>query len=754
MRRLALFAYAFAAAAFVSVSVAAGAGVWLLPVGGLLLIAAAALHRLRLPGWIRPILIGLAVGLIWCFGWHRLMLAPTEALHGHLAEAEATVAEYPTATASGERVIVRIGQVKAQLYLSGSSGLEPGQRIRFTARFSLTAEKTGEDYYLSLGVPLFAYAEGTPEVIGTAPAPWRFLPAKLGARLRQNLLAVFEEDTAPFLTALLTGERTALKADTFFYAMLQESGIVHCIAVSGMHLSFLVSFLFVLLGRGKPGSAVCIPVVFAFMAMTGFTASVVRAGIMQLAVCTATLLDREYDSRSALALALMLLTAWNPYSLLNVGLQLSFASTLGILLFCPSIAAGLPKLPKQLEKRRIPGAVLRYCRNTLAVSLSAMLLTAPITTAVFGQLSLLAPLTNLLILWALSLSFGLGLLAGLTQFISHGAATVIGFPAGLLVRYIAAVAKRVGRLPFASIYPDSGMMSLWLICAYGLVIAYRFLPGIAHRLRWFLCAALVTLLAFRSMGLLLDRQDEVCAAAVDVGQGQCMVFSTPGNTIVVDCGGSGSSNAGDLAARCLLHRGIRRIDALVLTHFHSDHANGVEELLRRVPTGLLVVPPTEAGDDTGEAILQLAAEMNIPVMTISDSVTELSWDDVKATIVPPLGGIGDNEQGLCVLLSKDNFEMLITGDASAATEQRLLERLRLPDIEVLAVGHHGSKNSTSQRLLETCAPDTALISVGRNGYGQPASETLRRLAAAGIRTYRTDENGTVEIRVRKQKGAA
>lgn len=754
MRRLALFAYAFSAAALVSVLI--GTPVWSFIAGAglLFLFVLAVVLRKQLPEWLHTILMGLAVGLVWCFLWNAWMLAPTEGLNGHRAEAEATVLEYPVETTYGESVMLRIGRVKARLYLDGPSGLIPGQRIRFTAKFSLTAEKTGEDYYLSLGVPLFAYGEGAPESIGTAKHPWRFWPAKLGARLQENIHAVFDGASAPFLTALLTGERAELKADTFFYAMLKESGVVHCIAISGMHLSFLVSFLYLMLGKGKHSSLICIPVILAFMAMTGFTASVVRAGVMQLAICAGMLLDREYDSHSALALALLLLTAWNPYCLLNTGLQLSFASTLGILLFAAPISKALPKLPKAIEKRRIPGIVIRYVRSSLSVSLSAMILTVPISVISFRQLAILGPVTNLLILWAVSLCFAFGLLAALTGFVSAGTAVIIGYPARILVRYIAAVVKFIGKLPFASLYPDGGMITAWIFCAYCLLLAFRFLPGIEHRLRSFLCAALVSLLAFRSMGLLLYRQDAVCAAVLDVGQGQCTVFSDRAYTVITDCGGSGSDNAGDTAARYLLSHGIQQADALVLTHFHSDHANGALELLRRIPVRLLVVPPVEDGDEAAETLLREAETLGIQVMTVSGSVTQLNWDTLTATIVPPLGGAGDNEQGLFALLAAGEFEMLVTGDASQATERRLLERLTLPDIEVLAVGHHGSRTSTSPQLLEAAAPDTAVISVGRNSYGLPNDETLYALTAADAAVYRTDENGTIEIRVRDRKGAS
>ena len=308
MRRLAVTAYSFSAAAFLLVFLrlglaallAAGAGILALVVPCVLLRKRRQLRRFLC--WILP---GLALA---CFGvalWDQLILRPAEQLVGDRTNLEATVLDYPLPAAYGESLTVRIGRVKCRLYLDDAAGLGPGQRIVVDGRLRLTEERTGESYYLSAGLPLFAYGKGEAEVVGLAKNQWRFLPAKLGKLLRDNIDAAVDDETAPFLTAILTGERSRLKADTFFYSMMREAGVLHCIAVSGMHLSFLVSFLAAVLGRGKHSSLVCIPVILLFMAVTGFTPSVVRAGIMQLAICLSVLLDREYDNHSALALALV-----------------------------------------------------------------------------------------------------------------------------------------------------------------------------------------------------------------------------------------------------------------------------------------------------------------------------------------------------------------------------------------------------------------------------------------------------------------
>lgn len=190
--------------------------------------------------------------------------------------------------------------------------------------------------------------------------------------------------------------------------------------------------------------------------------------------------------------------------------------------------------------------------------------------------------------------------------------------------------------------------------------------------------------------------------------------------------------------------GCRVLDYLILTHYDADHVNGVETLLARMEVDTLLVP--DVADDAGmqEAILSAAREAGTAVEFIRTE-TCCTLGESTLAIYPPLGTGEDNEQGLAILCSHEEWDLLITGDMDSATEELLVETYDLPDLEALVAGHHGSKNSSSWDMLRTLTPEIALISVGDNSYGHPTDEALRRIVLAGAKVYRTDLQGNIYI---------
>jgi competence protein ComEC len=196
-----------------------------------------------------------------------------------------------------------------------------------------------------------------------------------------------------------------------------------------------------------------------------------------------------------------------------------------------------------------------------------------------------------------------------------------------------------------------------------------------------------------------------------------------------------------LAAETLLSRGVFSLDGLIVTHYDTDHAGGVEYFMTRMPVKQVYLPPTE--DNSYKPGIESVATYAVPIT----QDTQISWADCKLIIFSPVLSSSDNESGICVLFESETYDILITGDLSTLGEMLLLTQKQLPDVDILVVGHHGSKHSTSEQLLEAVKPEYAFISVGKgNSYGHPADETLRRLEDYECIIKRTDLDGHIHFR--------
>ena len=747
MRKLCWFALPFCSAAF-----AACLGLpFLIPIG----VAFAALGLLagclkRLPVCLAC--LGIAISLLWFQGYSALYRAPALELAGQTADFSATVTSFPQETSIGSfRVEARLHLAelpdpKIILY-TGSSGTDllPGDQIAGAARFRSADIVRGESvsYYEVKGIYLQGSTTGVLTCARPAQPPLRVWPVCIAQAIKDSVQTIFPADVSALMTALLTGDKANLSDSV--YTALQRSGTAHIVAVSGLHLSFFAGFLALFFRRrSKLGAALTILLVLLFAAVTGFTPSVVRAAVMITMTMLAPLLGRESDPPTTLSTALFLLVACNPYSIQSVSLQLSFASVAGIHWVSGPLHRAITRsldsggsLPSKLWSK--------FCRTLSAntsLTIGALLLTTPLTAWYFGTVSLISPVTNLLVLWAVSLAFAPGLILTLLGIAFPALSAVLTFPITLLTRYVLWVTRALGSLSFSSLSMNSIYLCAWLVLVYVMVLIillrrYRrpILP---------VCSAIIALCA----ALILSRASllspPLSITMLDVGQGQSILLCSGGRTALIDCGGS-KDNAGDIAADHLQSLGISRLDLLVLTHCHNDHANGVPELFARLDITCLILPDLQNDQSPYRTeILSLAREAGTSVTLLDDNRT-LSFGKSQLNLYAPLGGGETNEEGLFVMATCEDFDFLITGDANTFVESLLLKYGALPDIEVLAAGHHGSKNSTSELLLDTVKPETCLISVGYNTYGHPADQTLSRLAERDIDIYRTDRMGHLTI---------
>lgn len=700
---------------------------------------------------------GLCAGFLWTGCYTALVRTPAHALaQGKAALYTATVLDYPTRTRVGASLPVELAgpdgrRHRVLLYLGGADEpLCPGDVVEVPLRLSPSNFIRGEriDYNDARGVSLIGYPEGEICVLSHPDRPpLRFLPQRAAHALKEAITGVFPRDVAPFLLALTTGDKGELPDG--LYAAFRRSGVAHVVAVSGLHVGFLIGVLSALFGRrSRLTFGLGTGLILFFVLLTGASPSALRAALMLFCVLLAPLTGREEDRPTTFTAILALLLLLNPYAAAGVSLQLSFAAVAGIDTLTPILygrwVKALPRGKGRLSKLLLAGA--RWAMGTLAVTLGALVFTAPLTALHFRTLSLVGPLTNLLVMWLVPLLFVGALLLGAVGVFFPALVLPFARLLALPARWVMGVVEAMARLPLASLSLDIPLFLAWAVAAYGMVLLWLFFRGRVRPALPLSALALtfcLTLLAH----ILPVYTAGLTVAALDVGQGASTLLFSGGSAVLVDCGGSGAEDAGDVAADYLQCLGRSRLDLLVLTHYHADHAGGVPQLLSRVEVDQILMPDVEPDAPLRREITELAEERGIAVTLLAEDAA-LNVGGATLTLFAPLGDGGANEEGLSLLCTRGDFDALITGDMNAVVEEILVREKALPDIELLLVGHHGSRKSTSEALLLATRPEQAVISCGYNTYGHPNGETLARLGAAGCDIYRTDRMGTVTVTIR------
>lgn len=754
MRVLATIGFSFSAGVFLA-ALLPWNGWQLYAAGGVLLLALAWLFAARKQKYFRRgllILLPLAVSLAYFAGYDHLVRQPIEDRCGAASDFAATVCDWPQATERGARVTVELeGYHRARAVLYGEAELlaaRPGDTVTGTAQWQSAAHFDSDDvtHFNARGVYALLYGREDVRLSAGDGDALRWLPQRAGKAFREKVAAIWDDPrVSGFLTAELTGDKSAM--DDGDYLAMQETGLAHLFAVSGLHCAFLVTLLALLISRRQRLlCAVTIPLLLFYMVMVGMSPSVVRACIMQIFLLIAPLFRRGSDPLTSLAAALLVILLCNPFAAASVSLQLSFSATLGMVLLSPRLYKLLTGWYK--GKCRPLRTALCFVAANLSATLSAVVFTAPLTAWYFRIFVLVAPLSSLLAVPAAGWSFMAAFVTVLLGFVWLPLASLLGWISWALVRYILWIANGMMSWRYHAVYFTNPYLIYWLLFLYAAFIGCAATPD--GKRKYLLASALSVLTL--TAAIWVNRQDYqygvLTALTLDVGQGESVILTSGGETALVDCGSSNSyKDPGGLAADTLHSMGVRELSAVVVTHYHADHTNGLYEVLRRIPVQTVYLPDIEDEYGVRERLVSLAEEKGAQVTYVTKETADTLGDTVL-TIYPPVQSGGDlNELGLTALASAGDFDLLITGDMSGSTEKKLVETYALPDIEVLVVSHHGSRYSSNIRFLKSVTPEAAVISVGDNNYGHPSEETLQRLLAVGADIWRTDQQGTIRITV-------
>ena len=750
--------------ATVGFSFAAGLFLTLLPWDGWQLYAAGALALASLlwallgrgtPHFRRVLLVllPLTFSLLYFTAYRALVRQPVQALCGGEHDFSAVVCDWPEATEHGAKVTVRLrGLPGAKAVYYGDEdllSLRPGDALSGTAWWNDVAAIGDGDLrqFSSRSVYALLYHRDTLTVQPAPDMPLGYAPQYAAKALRDKLAQLWDDPSVlGFLTAELTGDKSLLPESD--YVAMQETGLAHIFAVSGLHCAFLVTLLSLLIPptRRRALCAAASAVLLFYMLLTGLSPSVARACVMQLFLLSAPLFRRGSDPLTSLAAALTVILLVNPYAVGSVSLQLSFAATLGMVLLSGRLYKSFTGWYR--GRNRAVKTALSFLAANLAATLGALVFTAPLTAYYFNILSLVAPLAGLLAVPAAGYAFMSAFVSALLGFVWTPLGHLAGYVPLLLVKYILWAAHLLLAVPYHAVYFTNVYLRVWLLYVYAAFLGCAVTPDGKRKYALASALTVLTLAACLWLNSRWQQYGAFRAAVLDVGQGESVALSSGSEAALVDCGSSNSYvDAGSVAADALQSAGIRRLSAVIVTHYHADHTNGLTEVLTRLPVDTLYLPDIDDEYGVRDRLVSLAEQQGVTVVFVTEP-TRIALGEAVLTVYPPLLTTGDlNEQGLTALASAGDFDLLITGDMAGQTEQLLAQTYPLPDVEVLVVSHHGSRYSSDESFLRAVTPDNAVISVGDNRYGHPAEETLRRLQAVGAAVWRTDQQGSIRITI-------
>jgi len=567
-------------------------------------------------------------------------------------------------------------------------------------------------------------------------------------RLSRYICENFHRDSASFIAAITTGMRTSM--DEELRDAFNITGLAHILSISGTHFGLFSVFLFTLfrlsmralpyrilqrmtifLTPPQASALLCTPFMLAYLGLSGGSIPAVRSFIMISLFLLGLLIGRRGFWLNSLLFAAFLLALWEPEVILDLSFQLSFLAVLFIGFFVEGMKG------KKEEKREEgkEGRILRYLKNALLLTLSATIGTAPLVAYHFHYFSLISPLSNLLV--SPLIGFVLIPLSVVSAFLFLITGNYVFTPmVSALSDFSISIVRLLSHIPYAGIKVSAFPIIIVLLFFAGFLV--YFLSG---KNRYALVIPLVPIVFY--LFLSIFEKKELTFTFLDVGQGDSFVVELPdGKTIVIDTGRTGRETASFLR-----YKGKKTIDAIVLSHIHTDHTGGLAYLLKKFrvkeiwDNGRLIYPEEFIDDakikhrvlDRGDVVEGKGYSMYV-FHPYPGFYTMYGSDNVVV-----------NNDSVVLKIKGRNKSFLFTGDIEEEAEEDIVHLGRWLKSDVIKIPHQGSRSSAYKPFLEVISPQIAVISVGRdNPFGHPHQEMLEALN--GSKIFRTDLDGAIKLR--------
>lgn len=639
---------------------------------------------------------------------------------------------------NGARALVRLW-----LPASGAS-LLCGDTVAVSGALKAPAEASAERFWAGGMAGTLTADEGGVRKARKADgvAAWR----------RQALEAIGQQGGSgcEVLQALVCGYRVPIQ-ESGLYEQFKAVGLAHIVAVSGAHLS-IVSMLVALGLRAlrvpfKVSGALMGLFLLGYVLFAGVPVSALRAALMAASGVVALMAGRRGSALSALGLCLVVFIGLSPFCALSVSFALSAASTLGIVLFAPLIASWVPAASRPVRE---------YLVGPLAMTGAAGVAVLPYGAALFSQVPLLGPVAGAATapLFALGCTTAFACVVGaLAVPPASGALLAV---AQLAVAPLQAVVGALARLPATCLPADVEAAPMVLLSLATGAVLWAWWPRMTARGAAGAASVVAILLAAALVVPGAWWRDEI--VMLDVGQGDALLIRSQGRSLLVDTG-----NQDARLKEALARQGVRHLDAVAVTHGDDDHCGSLDALrtVAVVDSALVAADTLACGCSSCEGLLEaLGTCTGQPARGMRPGDTVVCGR-FALTVVWPRAFVdgGGNTDSLCLLCQWDGngdgafeWSALLCGDAEAEELSAMAKMLPASGVDVLKVGHHGSRESLNAQVMERLRPAVALVSAGKgNRYGHPSVEACSLLEEAGCEVRRTDREGDVAVVLSMEK---
>ncbi|NBB76867.1 MAG: DNA internalization-related competence protein ComEC/Rec2 [Bacteroidetes bacterium] len=571
--------------------------------------------------------------------------------------------------------------------------------------------------------------------------------AKLRESVLNNVDQLFSEQNAAFAKALFLGYKQELSREQ--KKKFSRAGLSHIMAVSGLHVGFVVAPFWFLIPylrgsrKGKlAGIAIITVLLVSYAGITGFSPSVSRASLMAWLLTYGNLFHKVRNSINLTGTAAIILLLIQPSQLFEIGFQLSFGAVFIILMVMPATMGLVPNRYRYGKAGGLMGVIM--------VSMVVQIGLFPILVSYFREFSIAGPISNAMVIPLLSVLVPTGLALVLIFPLLQNVLLTVVQPLEWALTWIQGVAKTLGGSAFgfitiAEIY--SIIFLIWLFALFAIA-------GMRYpHLRWKMVIALLLSLNILVVQSLTDRlkPKELEITMLDVGQGDAVHIKTPNNKhILVDTGRwTPNGNSGEsIILPYLESRGIRKLDALILSHPHADHIGGTLEILQSIPVDTIYQSSYSYDSVLYQSISRLTKSKGIPVVEPMTGDRIDIDPAIRLFVLAPEPGAADpgaNNRSVIFRLVYGKTSALFTGDAEIEQERRLVRRYGdFIDSDFYKVGHHGSHTSSTEELLRQLTPQISIASLSLNNrFGHPRPEAVRRIDKYSKAEHYTSVDGAI-----------